>query len=223
MNKKIKIYVIEDDKAVREELLKLVNNNSYDTSYSKDFKNINQDIKLYQPDIILLDINLPYNNGFQICEELKKITNSSIIFVTCRNTENDELKSILSGGDDYIVKPYNTMILLEKIKRLINKNNPQLYKEIIVKNVILDLHLSSIKYNNKEIELSRNEFKILYFLFLNNGRLVTKDELIEYLWNNKFYIDENILNVNITRIRKKLEEINIKDFIKTIHGQGYEI
>lgn len=218
-----KILIIEDDINIRLELAKLLNKNNYITDVIDDFDNYETFLKENTYDLILLDIILPYKDGYEICKNIKSKYNTPIIFVTSRNTDEDELKSIISGGDDFITKPYNKAILLEKIKRTLEKNNPTYYKEITVNEVTLDLHLSLIKYKNKELELTRNEFRILYYLFLNADTVVTKNNLIEYLWNDKFYIDENILNVNVNRLRKKLEEINIKDFIKTVHGKGYMI
>ena len=129
----------------------------------------------------------------------------------------------LSGGDDFITKPYNKSILLEKIKRALRQFDPIQYKELKVKDMVLDLHLSIVKHNDKEVELTRNEFHILYYFFMNPDKLITKEELLDYLWNEKYYLDDNILNVNLNRLRKKLKEIDQPDFIKTIRGQGYQI
>lgn len=129
----------------------------------------------------------------------------------------------LSGGDDFITKPYNKSILLEKIKRALRQFDPIQYKELKVKDMVLDLHLSIVKHNDKEVELTRNEFHILYYFFMNPDKFITKEELLDYLWNEKYYLDDNILNVNLNRLRKKLKEIDQPDFIKTIRGQGYQI
>ena len=175
------------------------------------------------PDLILLDINLPNQNGFDICRKIRDTNNVPIIFVTSRNSEQDELKSIITGGSDFITKPYNKYILLEKIKRKLKESNPTNYKEIVVRDVTLDLHLSLIRYKDYEVELTRNEFRIMYYLFLNAGNDISKEKFMEDLWNDKFYIDENILCVNINRVRKKLEDIGPHNFIKTVRGRGYRI
>lgn len=217
------IAIIEDDKMIREELSILLKNNEYEVVLITDFDNILNELKKHNINLILLDINLPNTNGFEICKNIKKELNTPIIFVTSRNTLEDELLSIRIGGIDFITKPYNKNILLAKIKRAINNNNPINYKEITVKNYTLDLHLSLLKSNDKEIELTRNEFLILYYFFTNPNRVITKEELLEYLWNDKYYLDENILTVNLNRLRKKVSEIGIKDIIKTIRGKGYKI
>ena len=221
----MKILIIEDDYKIRQELKTLLENNHYQIELIEDFltENIIEEIKKIDKDIILLDINLPNQNGFDICKQVKEQENVPIIFVTSATREEDELKSILSGGDDFITKPYNKDILLEKIKRMIKKQDPVQYKEIKLNGVTLDLHLSLVKYQNNTVELTRNEFRILYYFFTNPKKIITKEELLDYLWNEKYYLDDNILTVNINRLRKKLEEIGLTDFIKTIRKKGYQL
>lgn len=217
----MKILIVEDDLKIREELKILLEREGYQVEVLSSFLNTVEDIRCRDYDLLLLDINLPDKNGFMICKEIKKDKQTPIIFVTSRNTEEDELNSILSGGDDFVTKPYNKYILLEKIGRALKLNDPTRYKELVVHDVILDLHLSKIKYHDQEVELTRNEFRILYYLFLNVGQVLSKEKLIEYLWNDQYYLDETILLVNITRLRKKLEDIGLKDFVKTKRGVGY--
>lgn len=217
------IAIIEDEEVIREELSKLLETNGYQTIKITDFEKIEESLSLYSINLILLDINLPYESGFAICKRIKKKSNIPILFVTSRNTQKDELISIQSGGIDFITKPYHKSILLEKIKRALQMIDPKNYKEITKKGYTLDLHLSILKYKGREIELTRNEFRILYYFFLEENRIITKEELLEYLWNDKCYLDENILMVNINRLRKKAEEIGITNFIETIRGQGYRL
>jgi DNA-binding response OmpR family regulator len=216
------ILIIEDDKKIREELSKLLNSYGYHTILVNEFLNIldyiNSSISL-----VLLDINLPYENGFTLCKKIKNKMNVPIIFVTSRNTDEDELLSIKVGGIDFITKPYNKSILLEKIRRAINNTDPFSFKEIVKNDYILDLHLSLLKYQGKEIELTRNEFRILYYFFREENRVISKEELLEYLWNDKYYLDENILLVNINRLRKKASEIGINNLLTTIRGEGYKL
>lgn len=216
------ILIIEDDKKIRGELAKLLNNYGYKTILVKDFQNIlsylNDDLVL-----VLLDINLPYDDGFEICKKIKDKKNIPIIFVTSRSSDLDELLSIKAGGIDFITKPYNKSVLLEKIKRAINNTDPLNFKEISKKGYTLDLHLSLLKYKDKEIELTRNEFRILYYFFQAGDRIITKDELLEFLWNDKYYLDESILMVNINRLRKKAREIGIDDLLVTIRKEGYKL
>ena len=218
-----KILIIEDDKTIREELSILLTNNNYDVSSIEEFLDIENFIKDINPDLILLDINLPNTDGFEVIKKIKKVTLKPVIFVTSRNTLEDEIKSLNSGGYDFITKPYNKELLLLKIRKCLDEVNPKNHKELIVNGVILDLHLSLIKYQDKEIELTRNEFLLMYYLFLNYPNILSKDMLIEYLWNDKFYLDENILIVNINRLRNKLRDIGLDDFIKTVRGVGYKL
>lgn len=218
-----KILIIEDDKTIREELSILLTNNNYNVSSIEDFLNIEDSLKDVNPDIILLDINLPNTDGFEVIKKIKKVTSKPVIFVTSRNTLEDEIKSLSSGGYDFITKPYNKELLLLKIRKCLDEVNPKNHKELVVNGVVLDLHLSIIRYQDKEIELTRNEFLLIYYLFLNYPNTLSKDMLIEYLWNDKFYLDENILIVNINRLRNKLRDIDLVDFIKTVRGVGYKL
>ena len=215
------ILIIEDDLKIRRELDTLLVSNGYNVEAITNFSNILDELKNYKYDLILLDINLPGLDGFEIAKNIRKESNVPIIFVTSRSSDEDELKSIITGGNDFITKPYNKLILLEKIKRALNKRDN---KEILeVNEVILDPYKSVISYNNEKIELTRNEFRIIYYFFINKDKVLSKEELIEHLWNDKYYLDESILLVNINRLRKKLEVIGVKDFIKTVRGKGYSL
>lgn len=218
-----KILIIEDDKVIREELSILLTNNNYAVSNTTDFLNIEKVIENIKPDLILLDINLPNTSGYEVIKMIKKATSKPVIFVTSRNTIEDELKSLRSGGYDFITKPYNKELLLLKIRRCLDEVNPKNHKDLVVNGVVLDLHLSKLKYQDKEIELTRNEFLLMYYLFLNYPNILSKDMLIEYLWNDQFYLDENILIVNINRLRNKLRDIGLDNFIKTVRGVGYKL
>lgn len=217
----MQIVIIEDDSKIREELEKLLKKNNYNVKLIEEFDNVCEQLDSLNPDLILLDINLPFQNGYEICRQIKSNKNIPIIFVTSRDTTKDELMSIEVGGIDFITKPYDTMILLEKIKRAINISNPKNYREISKNGYVLDLHLSLLKKGDMEVELTRNEFRILYYFFMNEKRIITKEELLDKLWNDKYYLDENILMVNITRLRKKAKEIGINDLIKNVRGKGF--
>ena len=217
------ITIVEDDPVIREKLSSLLKENGYETTLVNDFQNVISKLLEINTDLILLDINLPYEDGFNICKKIKEKLQIPIIFVTSRDTTEDEIKSIQVGGVDFITKPYNKIILLEKIKRALKLNNPINFRELTKNGYTLDLHLSLLRYNGKETELTRNEFRILYYFFINPNRIITKDELLEKLWNDKYYLDDNILSVNINRLRKKASEIGIVDFLKKIRGQGYRL
>ena len=219
----MRLLVVEDYLKIAQELKILLEHENYEVETLTNFSSIIEDILTKDCDLMLLDINLPNQNGFQICREIKKKRQTPIIFVTSRNTEEDELNSLLVGGDDFVTKPYNKYILLEKIRRALKLNDPVRYKELKVHDVTLDLHLSKVRFQDKEVELTRNEFRILYYLFLNVGVVLSKEKLIEFLWNDQYYLDETILLVNINRLRKKLEDIDLSDLVKTKRGVGYFI
>ena len=164
-----------------------------------------------------------FENGYEVCRKIKKGMQVPIIFVTSRDTNADELKSIQAGGIDFITKPYDTLILLEKIKRALQLSNPNNFRQLEKKDCTLDLHLSILKYQDKSIELTRNEFRILYYFFMNEDKTISKEELLETLWNDKYYLDENVLMVNMTRLKKKMKEIGIVHLLENIRGKGWKL
>lgn len=218
-----KILIVEDDKKLREELRIFLNNNGYEALILEKFNNTIQDILNSNSDLILLDINLPNTDGEYICKELRKVSNVPIIIVTSRDNEIDELLSINYGADHYITKPFNIQILLAKISSLLRRANMSAdNSELINANeFVLNISKSRIEKDEKTIELTNNEIKILKYLLKNRERIVSRDEIMEYLWENSSFVDDNTLTVNITRIRNKLTELNLKDLIETKRGQGY--
>ena len=217
------IAIIEDDLVIREKLSLLLQDAGYQTTLIEDFEHVVDTLLKEDANLILLDINLPFMDGYDICKKIKEKSNIPIIFVTSRDTTEDEIKSIQVGGVDFITKPYNKIVLLEKIKRALKLNDPIHFRELTKNGYTLDLHLSILKYQDQEIELTRNEFRILYYFFTNPGRIITKDELLEKLWNDKYYLDDNILAVNMNRLRNKAKEIGITEFLTNIRGKGYKL
>lgn len=219
-----KILIIEDDPIIQNELEILLRGNGYDSVSVKDFSKIKDIFEAEEPHLILLDIKLPNENGFSICSKIRSISNIPIVFVTSCNTDMDELKSILLGGDAFITKPYNTAILLAKIDALLRRMYASSQTEILTwKNAKLHLERSIIEYQGKPAELTKNELKVLYYLFKNAGKICSRNDIIDFLWDNQLYIDDNALSVHITRIRNKLEQIGLHSFITTKHRQGYTI
>ncbi|MBD7915469.1 response regulator transcription factor [Clostridium sp. Sa3CUN1] len=217
-----KIFIIEDDEKIRNELCTFLNRYGYETTYSLDFEHIIDEALREKYHLILLDINLPYFDGYYICREIRKKSSVPIIVVTSRDSEVDELMSMNLGADDFITKPYNTQILLARISSLLRRTYNNQESEILeYKNLKLNLSKSEVEYNINKIELSKNESKILYVLMKNKEKIVSRNEIIESLWESDNFIDDNTLTVNINRLRKKLEEIGAVDFLKTKRGQGY--
>lgn len=219
-----KILIIEDDPAIRSGLQILLSGNGYEVTAITDFTDVIRQVKDFRPHLALLDINLPGQDGFSLCSQIRAFSGMPIIFVTGRSTDMDELNSIMLGGDAFITKPYNTAILLAKISSLLKRAYAEGQNEILSWNGA-ELHLegSFLIYNGKKAELTKNEVKILYCLFKHAGRICSRNEIVDFLWDSQLYVDDNALSVNITRIREKLSAIGLKDFIKTKHRQGYTL
>lgn len=221
---KQKILVIEDDQLIRNELKSLLQSNGYETVAPEGFSDVVDRIKEEQPHLILLDIKLPGISGFSLCTQIRTFSQVPIIFVTSCNTDMDELNSIMLGGDAFITKPYHTAILLAKIASLLKRAYPVRQSEqMACGGAVLRLESGSLDYDGQSVELTKNELKILYYLFKNAGKICARGDLVEFLWDNQLYVDDNALSVNINRIREKLAGIGLTDFIKTKHRQGYTI
>lgn len=216
-----KILIVEDEVKLRMELKTFLNNNGYEVLTLDNFDDIINDIKKIDCDLVLLDINLPNINGEYVLKEIRKENNISIIMVTSRNTEIDELLSINYGADDFITKPYNREILLARINRILNRNSDE--SKIKYKDIVLDVSKSIIIKDDINIDLTKNELKIFYYLLKNIGKIIPRDELMDYLWDNNEFVDDNTLTVNVNRLRTKLEDIGLFNTIITKRGQGYII
>lgn len=217
-----KIFIIEDEEKIRIELSELLNRYGYETSYSNNFENIVEIALESNSHIILLDINLPYYDGYYICREIRKKSNIPIIVVTSRNSEIDELMSMNLGADDFVTKPYNTQILLARISSLLRRTYQNMDLEIFEFNGLkYNMSTSEMEFNNNKVELTKNESRILYTLIKNKEKIVSRNELMKSLWQNDEFVDDNTLTVNINRLRKKLEEVGAVDYLQTKRGQGY--
>ena len=215
-----KIMIIEDDAIISKELYELLVNAGYEALILKDFSNAKEEVLKSNIDLILLDINIPYQNGEQLLKEIRKESNIPVIMVTSRANETDEILSISYGADDYITKPYSPTILLLRIqnifKRLDNSTEVLKYKDLEV-----SPSRGILSKENQILELTKNEMLIFQHLLNNQNRIVSRDELMTILWNNEEYINDNALTVNISRLRSKLEDFGYPDAIETRKGQGY--
>lgn len=217
-----KVFIIEDDVKINEQLGSFLKRYGYEVATSFDFENI-VDIALEEnPKIILLDINLPVFDGYYICKEIRKQSNVPIIVVTSRDTEMDELISMNLGADDFITKPYNAAILLARIESIIRRvygnNSMEIYE---YNGLRYNLSTSEMEYEGNKSDLTKNESRILYTLIKNKGKIVSRSELMKYLWQNDEFVDDNTLTVNINRLRKKMKEIGANNMLTTKRGQGY--
>ena len=222
----MRIVLIEDEPAIRQELTLLLQNALYEVTALRDFANAASAALAASPDLILLDIKLPGASGFDICTEVRAVSDVPILFLTSQTSAADELNGMLKGGDDYITKPFHPPILLARIAAVLKRTKKAGARELNkleYKGVVLDIARGSIGYQGGHCELTKNEFKILHYLFQNTGRIIPRIELIEYLWDNQVFIDDNALSVNMTRLRGKLEHLGVQNFVETKRGMGYRL
>ncbi len=221
-----KILIIEDEAVIRRELKILLENAMYEAAVLTEFHHILPQIAEQSPDLILLDINLPGCSGFDLCTQIRGEMDVPVIFLTSRTDSMDELNGILKGGDDYITKPYQAPILLARIGAVLKRTMGGRLKEqtqFVHKDVRLDIAGCVLACRDKQTELTKAEMKILYRLFRQPGEYVSRTDLIEYLWENRIFIDDNTLSVHMTRIREKLKAIGVHELIVTKRGLGYRI
>lgn len=218
-----KILIVEDNEKLRGELEVFLNNNGYFVDTLKSFDDPLHDILEINPELLLLDITLPGNDGEYICKEIRKKSNMPIIIITSRDSEIDELLSINNGADHYITKPFNIHILLAKINSLLRRTNMvnQNLDIIDAKDFVLNINKSTIERKGKCIELSKNEFRILKYLVRNRDKIVSREDIMICLWDSDDFIGDSTLTVNITRVRNKLEELGLKQLLETKRGLGY--
>lgn len=218
-----RILIVEDEVKIREELKTFLENNGYEILTINNFENTLDQIKKLEIDLILIDINIPGINGMHLCREIRKTSKIPIIIVTSRDTEMDELLCMNYGADDFITKPYNMQILLAHIEAVLKRSKPEISHILEYKGMKIKLSKGTIDYNNQTIILTKNEIQIFSYLLERQGTVVTRDELMNYLWDTETFIDDNTLTVNMARLRKKLEDLGFKDVIETRRGWGYII
>ena len=226
MAEKKKLCIVEDEESIRRELESYLAAAGYQVSVIQEFSNVAAKVLEEKPDLVLLDMNLPGVSGLHICEQIRKKSQVPVIFVTGNNTSMDELNCLLRGGDDYVSKPYQLPVLMARIAAVLKRTSgpdPEESLQSEYKGVTLDLAAGRISRGESAEELTRNELKILHCLWKHPGEIVSRADLIDELWDNEVFIDDNTLSVNITRIRNKLKEIGAVDFIETKRGLGYRI
>ncbi|MDD2396888.1 MAG: response regulator transcription factor [Tissierellia bacterium] len=219
-----KILIIEDDKIIAESIKKHLEKWEYRVHCVTDFKEVISEVTTFKPELILLDITLPFYNGFYWCNEIRKFTKIPIIFISSADDKMNIVMAMDMGGDDFISKPFDLTVLTAKINALLRRSYSFLKTNINViehKGVMLNLSNTEISNGDKSIELTKNEFKIIQLLMENAGEMVSRDTIMIHLWDSDSFIDENTLTVNLTRIRKKLSQIGVNDYITTKKGMGY--
>ena len=219
------IVIVEDDEYIREELALLLTSAGYEASYLSEFAHAARDILERNPDLVLMDVNLPGTNGLAICDQIRAQSGVPIIFVTSNNTSMDELNCIMRGGDDYVAKPYQLPILMARIAAVLKRTTKKEGADSVCqhKGVTFYPMAAQIEYNHKKVDLTRNELKIMGILFEHKGEFVSRSALMDLLWDQEIYMDDNTLCVNVTRIRNKLMELGTDGFIESKRGLGYKI
>lgn len=219
-----KVLIVEDDKKIAGIILENIEKWGHTGKVIDDFNQVLNIFLRYQPHLVLLDINLPYYDGFHWCNQIREVSKVPIIFITSRDSNMDIIMAMNMGGDDYLQKPFSLEVLIAKIKALLRRTYSYASIEPDVleyNNIILNKKDNFVLYNGHKVELSKNEFKILYLLMENSNQMVSREKIIETLWQNESFIDDNTLTVNVNRLRKKLSDINLKDLVQTKRGQGY--
>ena len=218
-----KIYVVEDDKGIADGITQCLSPWEMDVRIVSDFRNVMGEISGIEPHLIIMDITLPYMGGYHWCREIRKTSNVPIIFISSATDNMNIIMAMNMGADDYIPKPFDQSILIAKVQALLRRTYDfnQGSFTLKAKGAVLNTNDNSLSYEGKKIELARNEYKILLTLMENKNKVVSREKLMEVLWETDSFVDENTLTVNVGRLRKTLEAAGLKDFIKTKFGVGY--
>lgn len=217
------IFIVEDDFVIRTALTKELSKWGYQVHGVDEFDQVLTEFTRLNPQLVILDITLPFFNGYYWCQEIRKLSKVPILFLSSRDQAMDIVMSINMGADDFITKPFEMPILVAKVQSLLRRSYEFLGTSdwIDVQGVTLHLKSSHLTYQGQTMDLTKNEFQILRILFEQAGNYVSRDDLMKGLWNSNLFIDDNTLSVNIARLRKKLDDLGIENFISTKKGIGY--
>lgn len=220
-----RIFILEDEKKLCGELITVLEKNGYDCQTTEEYQRAGEIVIESNPDLVLLDINLPQTDGFQICKEIRQFSQVPVIIVTSRDSNMDEIFGLHVGADDFVTKPYNIHVLLARIERLLERVHRGSGEEPWLKHkgVALDILKGEVLHNGNKAELTKNEINILRVLMENKGNIIPREELIRELWEQDEFVEDATLTVNINRLRKKLKDIGLEDFLITRRGQGYQV
>jgi len=220
--------IVEDDPKIASHLEKDIQKYGYETFKVTHFENIMDDFKKFKPELVLLDINLPSYDGFYWCRQIRKESTCPVIFISARTGEMDQVMALENGGDDFITKPFHPELVLAKINSQLRRAYGEyavVKQERVVENAGLKLYVERLELHFQEevVLLTKKEADILEMLLTRYPRVAGREDLLEKLWDEQAFVDENTLNVNVTRVRKKLSEIGINDAIETVRGVGYRL
>lgn len=218
-----KIYIVEDDKGIAEGIIGCLKNFGMEGRVVSDFMKVMEEISEYDPHLIIMDITLPFMGGYHWCQEIRKTSKVPIIFISSATDNMNIVMAINMGADDFIAKPFDQSVLIAKVSALLRRTYDfaQSGSTLEVAGAVLNTNNNTLSYNGRDIDLARNEYKILLTLVQNKNKVVSREKLMEALWETDCYVDENTLTVNVGRLRKTLENAGLKDLIKTKFGVGY--
>ena len=218
-----KIYIVEDDRGIADGITACLKTWGMDGRVVSDFMKVTEEIDEYEPHLIILDITLPYLGGFHWCQEIRKKSSVPIIFISSASDNMNIVMAVNMGADDFIAKPFDQSVLIAKVSALLRRTYDfgQASSTMEFSGAVLNLNNNTVSHDGKEVDLARNEYKILLTLVQNKNKVVSREKLMEALWETDCYVDENTLTVNVGRLRKTLESIGLKDIIKTKFGVGY--
>ena len=218
-----KIFIVEDDKGIADGIASCLGNWGMEGHTVSDFMKVIKEVNEYEPHLIIMDITLPYMGGYHWCQEIRKTSSVPIIFISSATDNMNMIMAINMGADDFIAKPFDQSVLIAKVTALLRRTYDfsQASATLEVAGAVLNTNNNTLTYNGTEIDLARNEYRILLTLVQNKNKVVSREKLMEALWETDCYVDENTLTVNVGRLRKTLEGIGLKDLIKTKFGVGY--
>lgn len=218
-----RILIIEDDFTIAKAIASHLSEWGFTTEYITDFRNVLEQFVSFDPQLVLLDISLPFFNGYHWCGEIRKISKIPIIFVSSASDNMNIVMAVNMGGDDFIAKPFDLPVLVAKVQAMLRRTYDFQGQVNILqhKGAMLNLNDTTLTYNGEKMDLTKNDFRILQILMENAGKVVSRDKMMERLWEHESFIDDNTLTVNVTRLRKKLEEVGLHEFITTKKGLGY--
>lgn len=220
-----KILIVEDDETITKAIKNTIESWNYNALCITDFRDIMKEFVAYSPHLVLLDISLPFYNGYYWCSEIRKLSKVPIIFISSASDNMNIVMAVNMGGDDFIAKPFDLNVLTAKVQAMLRRTYDFAGQSSLIehKGAILNTGDATLTYNNQKIELTKNEYKIHQVLIENKGKVVSRDTIMAKLWETDNFIDDNTLTVNITRLRKKLDEAGLHDFISTKKGIGYMV
>lgn len=220
-----KLLIVEDDRGIADAIKIQAEMWDLEVGIVENFRNVLQDFAKFQPHIVLLDIGLPFFNGYHWCSEIRKISNVPIIFISSASDNMNIVMAINMGADDFIAKPFDQSVLMAKVQAILRRTYDFSSSLPVLEHrgAFLNTGDNTLTYNNEKIELTKNEYRILLCLMENKGKVVSRERFMERLWETDSFVDENTLTVNINRLRKKLDAVGLESFIKTKFGVGYII